>query len=84
MELILSQAGISNILSGKSQFILLGKLRPMEKINAVEMVRTIRDKLYEETKKMSREKFERYYKENGGKALSRLRRTAKTPHSPAA
>jgi hypothetical protein len=55
----------------------------MEKINTVEMVRTIRDKLYEETKKMSREGLSRYYKVNGGKALLRLRRMGKTPHSSA-
>jgi hypothetical protein len=42
-----------------------------------------KDKLYEETKKMSREVLSRYYKVNGGKALLRLRRMGKTPHSSA-
>jgi hypothetical protein len=56
----------------------------MEKINAVEMVRKIRDKQYEETKTMSHEELLKYYKENGRKALSKLRETAKSSHSSAA
>ena len=55
----------------------------MEKINSVEMVRKIRDKQYEETKNMSREDLLKYYKENGEKALSKLRETTKSPHSKA-
>ena len=41
----------------------------MEKINAVEMVRKIRDKQYEETKNMPREELLKYFKKNGEKAL---------------
>jgi hypothetical protein len=47
----------------------------MEKINAVVMVRKIRDKQYEETKKMSRTDLLKYYKRNGEKALLKLRKT---------
>ena len=43
----------------------------MEKINAVEMVRKIRDKQYEETKKMSRADLLKFYKRNGEKALAK-------------
>jgi hypothetical protein len=56
----------------------------MEKINAVEMVRKIRDKQYEETKNMSYAELLKYYKENGERALLQLRETAKSPHSSAA
>jgi hypothetical protein len=56
----------------------------MEKIDAVEMVRKIRDKQYEDTKRMSHEELLKYYKENGEKALSHLRETMKAPHSSAA
>jgi hypothetical protein len=51
----------------------------MEKINAVEMVRKIRDKQYEETKKMSRTDLLKYYKRNGGKALLKLRKNHRAP-----
>jgi len=51
----------------------------MEKINAVEMVRKIRDKQYEETKKMSRTDLLKFYKRNGGKALQKLRRNFRAP-----
>ena len=57
----------------------------MEKINAVEMVRKIRDKQYEETKKMSRADLLKFYKRNGGKALVKLRknyRVSKATRSP--
>ena len=58
----------------------------MEKINAVEIVRKIRDKQYEETKKMSRTDLLKYFNKNGGKALLKLRknnRAPKTSHTPA-
>jgi len=51
----------------------------MEKINAVEMVRKIRDKQYEETKKMSRTDLLKYYKRNGEKALLKLRKNFRAP-----
>ncbi|MGB7569664.1 MAG: hypothetical protein WBM07_17500 [Chitinivibrionales bacterium] len=56
----------------------------MEKINAVEMVRKIRDKQYEETKNMPRQELLKYFKKNGEKALLKLRRTAKSHHSSVA
>ena len=46
----------------------------MEKINAVEMVRKIRDIQYEETKGMSKGEYLRYVKEAGGKALEQLKK----------
>jgi hypothetical protein len=58
----------------------------MEKINAVEMVRKIRDKQYEETKKMSRTDLLKYYMRTGGKALQKLRKNYHAPkasHTPA-
>ena len=51
----------------------------MEKINAVEMVRNIRDKQYEETKNMSRTDLLKYYKRTGGKALLKLRKSYRAP-----
>jgi hypothetical protein len=54
----------------------------MEKINAVEMVRQIRDKQYEETKKMSRPDLLIYYIRNGGKALNKLRKIDPGEKSP--
>jgi hypothetical protein len=56
----------------------------MKKINTVEMVRKIRDKQYEETKNMSHEDLLKYYKENGGKALTKLREITKSARSSAA
>jgi len=51
----------------------------MEKINAVEMVRKIRDKQFEETKNMSRTDLLKYYKRTGGKALVKLRKKPSRP-----
>jgi hypothetical protein len=56
----------------------------MEKINAVEMVRKIRDKQYEATKDMSHRELLKYFRENGEKALLQLRESKKSPHSSAA
>jgi hypothetical protein len=54
----------------------------MEKIDAVEMVRKIRDKQYQETKDMSDEDLLKYYKENGEKALLKLREMPKSTYTP--
>jgi hypothetical protein len=51
----------------------------MEKINAVEMVRKIRDKQYEETKKLSRAELLKYFNKNGGKALNNFRKKYRAP-----
>jgi uncharacterized lipoprotein YddW (UPF0748 family) len=53
----------------------------MEKIDAVEMVRKIRDKQFQETKDMSYEDLLKYYKENGEKALLKLREMPKSPYT---
>lgn len=53
----------------------------MEKINAVKMVRKIRDKQYEETKNLSHDELLNYYKQKGEKALKKLRNATGAPRS---
>jgi hypothetical protein len=56
----------------------------MEKIDAVEMVRKIRDSQYEATQKCSHEELLKYYKEKGETALLELREMGKSQRSSAA
>jgi hypothetical protein len=48
----------------------------MEKIDAIEMVRKIRDSQYEETKDMSRSEYLKYVNDKGGKALEQIKHMA--------
>jgi hypothetical protein len=55
----------------------------MEKINAVEMVRKIRDKQYKETKKLSHMELLRYFRKKGEGAYDQFKTMAKRNRSAA-